>query len=229
MLLDHRVKPSYPLVPMVEQPSSADAYSALEQRFREPARALLMRIYHPLVLLLAWLGVSPNQVSLLSDSPGTSHSHYLYLPPSPNPPPHHPHHLHKQPRRGSRLSSGPTDAFWSPLGRLLRPCKENTRHRRFGLGRGSWWLLGGPLRPRLSGDKPHPGPLQPLQDPHPPGHEIVYHRLPLHLPLPLVRDKLARFGDSLLRPEHGGRHRLGSATSASSPGVRKRLLSLHLL
>jgi len=50
---------------MVEQPSSPDAYSALEQRFREPARALLMRIYHPLVFLLAWLGVSPNLVSFL--------------------------------------------------------------------------------------------------------------------------------------------------------------------
>jgi len=50
---------------MVEQPFSPDAYSALEQRFREPARALLSRIYHPLVLLLAWLGVSPNLVSLL--------------------------------------------------------------------------------------------------------------------------------------------------------------------
>jgi phosphatidylglycerophosphate synthase len=48
---------------MVEQPPSADAYSALEQRLREPARALLGRIYHPLVLLLAWLGVSPNLVS----------------------------------------------------------------------------------------------------------------------------------------------------------------------
>ena len=48
---------------MVEQPSSADAYSALEQRLREPARALLGRIYHPLVLLLAWLGVSPHLVS----------------------------------------------------------------------------------------------------------------------------------------------------------------------
>ena len=36
---------------MVEQPSSPDAYSALEQRLREPARALLKRIYHPLVLL----------------------------------------------------------------------------------------------------------------------------------------------------------------------------------
>jgi len=48
---------------MVEQPASSDAYSALEQRFREPARALLMRIYHPLVLLLAWLKVSPNLVS----------------------------------------------------------------------------------------------------------------------------------------------------------------------
>ena len=50
---------------MVEQPSPADAYSALEQRFREPARALLGRIYHPLVLLLAWLGVSPHLISLL--------------------------------------------------------------------------------------------------------------------------------------------------------------------
>ncbi len=48
---------------MVEQPSSADAYSALEKRLREPARAFLGRIYHPLVLLLAWLGVSPNLVS----------------------------------------------------------------------------------------------------------------------------------------------------------------------
>ncbi|HAL61909.1 MAG TPA: hypothetical protein DCP08_05810 [Chloroflexi bacterium] len=48
---------------MVEQPSSPDAYSALEQRFRGPARALLMRIYHPLVLLLAWLRVPPNLVS----------------------------------------------------------------------------------------------------------------------------------------------------------------------
>jgi phosphatidylglycerophosphate synthase len=48
---------------MVEQPSSSDSYSALEQRFREHARALLMRIYHPLVLLLAWLKVSPNLVS----------------------------------------------------------------------------------------------------------------------------------------------------------------------
>jgi len=49
---------------MIEQPSSADAYSALEQRFREPARALLGRTYHPLVLLLAWVRVSPNLVSL---------------------------------------------------------------------------------------------------------------------------------------------------------------------
>lgn len=40
-----------------------DSYSALEQRLREPARALLMRIYHPIVLLLARLGVSPNLVS----------------------------------------------------------------------------------------------------------------------------------------------------------------------
>lgn len=48
---------------MVEQPPSPDSYSALEQRFREPARALLMRIYHPMVLLLAWLGVSPHLVS----------------------------------------------------------------------------------------------------------------------------------------------------------------------
>lgn len=48
---------------MVEQPPSADAYSALEQRLREPARALLSRIYHPLVLLLAWLKVPPNLVS----------------------------------------------------------------------------------------------------------------------------------------------------------------------
>jgi len=42
---------------MVEQPSSADAYGALEQRFREPAWALLKRIYHsfshiPLGLLI---------------------------------------------------------------------------------------------------------------------------------------------------------------------------------
>ena len=50
---------------MVEQPSSADAYSALEQRLREPARALLKRIYHPLVVLLARLGVSPHLISLL--------------------------------------------------------------------------------------------------------------------------------------------------------------------
>ena len=48
---------------MFEHPLSPDSYSALEQRFREPARALLMRIYHPIVLLLAWLGVSPNLVS----------------------------------------------------------------------------------------------------------------------------------------------------------------------
>ena len=50
---------------MVEQPSPSDSYSALERRFREPARALLMRIYHPIVLLLAWLKVSPNFVSFL--------------------------------------------------------------------------------------------------------------------------------------------------------------------
>jgi len=50
---------------MVEQPSSADSYSGLEQRFREPARALLKRIHHPLVLLLAWLGVSPHLISFL--------------------------------------------------------------------------------------------------------------------------------------------------------------------
>jgi len=48
---------------MIEHPTSPDSYSALEQRFREPARALLMQIYHPIVLLLAWLGVSPNLVS----------------------------------------------------------------------------------------------------------------------------------------------------------------------
>lgn len=48
---------------MTEQPPSPDSYSALEQRIREPARALLMRIYHPIVLLLAWLKVSPNLVS----------------------------------------------------------------------------------------------------------------------------------------------------------------------
>jgi len=50
---------------MLEQPSSPDSYSALEQRLREPGRALLKRIYHPLVLLLAWLGVSPHLISLL--------------------------------------------------------------------------------------------------------------------------------------------------------------------
>jgi len=48
---------------MTEHPPSSDSYSALEQRFREPARALLMRIYHPIVLLLAWLKVSPNLIS----------------------------------------------------------------------------------------------------------------------------------------------------------------------
>jgi phosphatidylglycerophosphate synthase len=48
---------------VIERPSSPDSYSALEQRFLEPARALLMRIYHPIVLLLAWLKVSPNLVS----------------------------------------------------------------------------------------------------------------------------------------------------------------------
>jgi len=48
---------------MVEQPPSPDSYSALELRIREPARALLTRIYHPLVLLLAWLKVPPNLVS----------------------------------------------------------------------------------------------------------------------------------------------------------------------
>lgn len=50
---------------MVEQPSSGNSYSALEQRLREPARALLKRIYRPLVLLLAWLGVSPRFISFL--------------------------------------------------------------------------------------------------------------------------------------------------------------------
>jgi len=50
---------------MTEQSPSPDAYSALEQRFREPARALLRRIYHPIVLLLAWLGVSPRFISFL--------------------------------------------------------------------------------------------------------------------------------------------------------------------
>jgi len=48
---------------MIEKPFSADSYSTLEQRLREPARALLGRIYHPLVLLLAWLRVPPNLVS----------------------------------------------------------------------------------------------------------------------------------------------------------------------
>jgi len=50
---------------MVEQASSADACSALEQRFREPSRVLLRRIYHLLVLLLAWLGVSRHVISFL--------------------------------------------------------------------------------------------------------------------------------------------------------------------
>jgi len=47
-LLDPVLNPCYPFA-MVEQPFSADAYSALEHRLREPTRALLKRIYHPLV------------------------------------------------------------------------------------------------------------------------------------------------------------------------------------
>lgn len=42
-----------------------DSYSAFEKRFREPIRRALSRLYHPIVLLLATLGVSPNLLSAL--------------------------------------------------------------------------------------------------------------------------------------------------------------------
>lgn len=48
---------------MVEHLPSPDSYSALEKHLRDPARVFLGRIYHPIVLLLAWLRVPPNLVS----------------------------------------------------------------------------------------------------------------------------------------------------------------------
>jgi len=140
---------------MVEQPSSADAYSALEQRLREPARALLKRIYHPLVLLLAWLRVPPNLVSFSQIPLGlliviilTPHRRLALLLiiltiPIDGIDGALARHLGR---------SSPFGALWDGFCDHVRG--KYTRHRRFGLGRGSWWLLGGPLRSRLSGDKP---------------------------------------------------------------------------
>lgn len=42
----------------------ADSYSSIERRFLAPGRGLVMRLYSPLVRLLATLGFSPNAVSL---------------------------------------------------------------------------------------------------------------------------------------------------------------------
>jgi phosphatidylglycerophosphate synthase len=41
-----------------------DSYSSLERRFLKPVRGVALGIMRPLVLVLARLGVSPNQVSL---------------------------------------------------------------------------------------------------------------------------------------------------------------------
>ncbi|MBI2845321.1 MAG: CDP-alcohol phosphatidyltransferase family protein [Chloroflexi bacterium] len=46
-------------------PGSPDSYSALEKLIREPVRAFLYRLYRPIVLLLASLGISPNFISFL--------------------------------------------------------------------------------------------------------------------------------------------------------------------
>lgn len=43
----------------------ADSYSSIERRFITPVRGLLLRVYSPLVRLLARLGVSPNAISLI--------------------------------------------------------------------------------------------------------------------------------------------------------------------
>ena len=107
---------------MVEQPSSADTYSALEQRFREPGRALLMRIYHPLVLLLAWLGVSPNVVSFSQIALGlliviiiTPHPHLPLLPTTS---------IHRIDGALAR-HLGPSSPFGALWDGFCEPCKEN--------------------------------------------------------------------------------------------------------
>jgi len=43
---------------------AADSYSSFERRFLRPARDYLLRVYSPVVRLLAHLGLSPNIVSL---------------------------------------------------------------------------------------------------------------------------------------------------------------------
>jgi len=43
----------------------ADSYSSFERRFLGPVRGLVLRLYSPLVHVLALLGVSPNAVSCL--------------------------------------------------------------------------------------------------------------------------------------------------------------------
>jgi len=45
--------------------AKADSYSSFERRFLKPARDLLLRIYSPVVRLLAYLRLSPNVVSLM--------------------------------------------------------------------------------------------------------------------------------------------------------------------
>jgi len=57
---------------MLEQPSSADAYSALEQRIREPARALLKRIYHPFLCCQKLPSDSQGQGQMVTSDPTDS-------------------------------------------------------------------------------------------------------------------------------------------------------------